>query len=195
MIYHPSYHELAYLHPNSFTPDRGVLYKYDLEEKGYIVVRFSALKAHHDSGAKGISHELWSKIEKSFGDYKTVKSVENEETHQIDPWDIHHIMAFSKMIISDSQTMTIEGAVLGIPAIRVNTFVGQSKVIQELEEKYKLAFGILPTEEDLVLRTVRELLYSPDTDTTWAQRRELLLLDKTDLTKWMVNFFRKDLHH
>ena len=128
-------------------------------------------------------------------DYKIAKSIENERTHQIDRWDMHHIMAFSKMIISDSQTMTIEGAVLGIPAIRVNTFVGQSKVIQELEEKYKLAFGILPTEEELVLRTVRELLYSPDTDTTWAQRRELLLLDKTDLTKWMVNFFRKDLHH
>ena len=35
-VFYPSYHELAYLHPNNFTPDSRILGKYNLEEKKYV---------------------------------------------------------------------------------------------------------------------------------------------------------------
>ena len=43
----------------------------------------------------------------------------------IDPIDIHHIMAYANFHIGDSQTMAAESGVLGIPFIRVNDFVGK----------------------------------------------------------------------
>ena len=43
----------------------------------------------------------------------------------IDPKDIHHILFFADIFISDSQTMTAEAAVLGTPSIRYNDFVGR----------------------------------------------------------------------
>lgn len=188
-VLHNSYHELAYLHPDNFTPDVKILGSYGLEKYKYIVVRFSALKAFHDTKAKGISGKLWYEIEKVLRGYEVIKSVEGERTHRIEPWDMHHIMAFAKMIISDSQTMTIEGAVLGIPSIRINTFVGKSSVIDELERKYKLAIGILPDKEDDILRTIQSILDNPETDKIWAERRAQLLREKVDFNQWLIDFF------
>lgn len=188
-ITYPGYHELAYLHPGNFVPRKEILRKYNLEEKRYIVVRFSALKAHHDIGAKGISNSLWKKIEKLLNEYEVLKSMENSKAHQIKPCDMHHVLAYAKMVISDSQTMTIEGSVLGIPSIRINTFVGKSSVIDELERQYKLAIGILPDKEDDILRTIQSVLGGPETDKTWAERRAQLLREKVDFNQWMTAFF------
>ncbi|MDA3781329.1 MAG: DUF354 domain-containing protein, partial [Bacteroidales bacterium] len=112
-ILHNSYHELAYLHPNNFTPDVNVLNKYDLEPNMYIIIRHSALDAHHDKGAKGLQGILWNNIEGIIKDHPQVITKENSKSHQIDPWDMHHVLAFAKLVISDSQTMTAEAAVLG----------------------------------------------------------------------------------
>ncbi|OGV51410.1 MAG: hypothetical protein A2017_14885 [Lentisphaerae bacterium GWF2_44_16] len=190
-VYHNSYHELAYLHPGNFIPDRNVIEKYGLREKKYVVARFSALKAFHDKNARGISPELWSKIEGLIAGYQIVKSMELAKSHQIAPWDMHHVLAFAKMIISDSQTMTIEGAVLGIPSVRVNTFIGKSTLIEELEQKYKLAIGILPDHEKLILKTIEDIVINPDTEKTWEERRALLLADKVDLNRWMIEYYAK----
>ena len=190
-IYHNSYHELAYLHPDNFVPDRKIIEKYGLREKEYVVSRFSALKAFHDKNARGISPELWSKIEELIAGYQVVKSMELAKSHQIAPWDMHHVLAFAKMIISDSQTMTIEGAVLGIPSVRINTFIGKSTLIEELEQKYKLAIGILPDHEELILKMIEDIVRSPDTEKIWAARRAVLLADKIDLNRWMIEYYVK----
>ena len=188
-VFYPSYHELAYLHPNNFTPDENVLKKYKLYKKKYVIARFSALNAYHDMKAKGISNGLWKRLEILFNNYEIVMSIENEKSHMIDPWDMHHLLAFSKMIISDSQTMTIEGSVLGISSIRINTFIGKLTVIDELEKKYKLAVGFFPHEEDKILNVVNAILVNPQTDKIWAERRSKLLADKIDFNNWMIEFF------
>jgi len=189
-ITHPSYHELAYLHPKNFSPDREILKKYGLEEKRYVIARFSALRAHHDIGARGISKDLWEKIERLLDGYEVVKSIEKEGgAHKIEPWDMHHILALAKMIISDSQTMTVEGSVLGIPSVRINTFVGRSTVINELENEYKLAIGILPDSEEEILNTIERILGDEATEQIWSERRGCLLKDKVDLSQWMIEFF------
>jgi len=192
-LFVPSYHELAYLHPNNFKPNKEVLKKYRLEEKKYIIIRFSALKAHHDTKAKGISNSLWTNLNVLISKYKykVIKSIENSNYCEIEPWDMHHILAFAKIIISDSQTMTIEGAVLGIPSIRINTFIGKSTVIEELEKKYKLAIGFLPNQEEDVLLTIKAILSDQKIDSLWKERLEKLLREKDDLNKWMIEYFNK----
>jgi predicted glycosyltransferase len=188
-VYHPSYHELAYLHPGNFSPDKNILVKYGLREKEYVVVRFCALRAHHDRQAQGISGALRQKIIKMMGCYTIVESVENGKTHRIEPWDMHHVLAYAKMIIADSQTMTIEGAVLGVPSVRINTFIGKSTVISELEDTYQLAIGILPSEDDKVIEKIEELLNDGSVAAKWKTRRARLLSEKVDLNQWMIDFF------
>jgi predicted glycosyltransferase len=194
-VYHNSYHELAYLHPKNFSPNPDTLKKYNLIEKKYIIIRLSALKAHHDVGAKGISTELYLKIKEILKDYTIIESKENSKTHQIEPWDMHHVLAYAKMIISDSQTMTIEAAVLGVPAVRINTFIGKSTVIEELEQgKYKLAYGFYPHQEKESLETIKYLAENSEVDKIWQERRQVMLADKCDLNQWMIDYFEKEIN-
>ena len=61
-IKYESYHELAYLHPDHFTPSKKFLEKYYIPDEPYFIMRFAKLKAHHDTGIRGISDELALKI-------------------------------------------------------------------------------------------------------------------------------------
>jgi predicted glycosyltransferase len=55
-IYHQGFHELAYLHPKRFKADINILKQIGVKkEEPYFVLRFVALKGHHDVGHKGIS--------------------------------------------------------------------------------------------------------------------------------------------
>ena len=193
-VLYPSYHELAYLHPNNFSPERGVLEKYSLKEKEYILVRFSALEAHHDVGEDGISNPLWKKIQDICSGYKIVQSFENQLLHEIDSWDIHHLLAFAKMIISDSQTMAVEGAVLGVPTIRINTFVNRCSVLDELETKYQLTNGYHPNEEELAIKTISDVLNNGDVEEIWHHRRKKMLAEKVDYNEWLIDFFETEIN-
>jgi predicted glycosyltransferase len=194
-VSHPSYHELAYLHPNNFYPDESLLKKYDLNKKNFVILRINSLKAYHDVGAKGISNVLYLKIKELLKNYTIIESRENSKTHQIEPWDMHHILAQAKMIISDSQTMTIEAAVLGVPAVRINSFIGKSTVIDELEQnKYKLAYGYYPNQEEEALKTIEYLAINSEVDNLWQKRRQIMLADKCDLNQWMIDYFEKEIN-
>jgi predicted glycosyltransferase len=62
-IKYASYHELAYLHPNHFTPDPKIVEAYGIDtSKPYFVMRFASLNAHHDSGIKGINTEIAQRL-------------------------------------------------------------------------------------------------------------------------------------
>lgn len=195
-VLHNSYHELAYLHPNNFTPDKEILKKYNLENKKYVILRLNSLTAHHDVGAKGISNEMYLKIKEELKDYTIIESRENSKTHQIEPWDMHHVLSFAKMIICDSQTMAAEAMVLGIPSIRINTFVGRISYLEELENKYKLGYGILPlTEnENKILDTIKYLANDVDIESLWHEKKEKMLSEKCDLNQWMIDYFEKEIN-
>jgi predicted glycosyltransferase len=188
-VFHNSYHELAYLHPNNFSPDNQILKKYDLKERQYIIFRFSALNAHHDINAKGITKNLYTEIKEIASDYEIIESVENSKNHKIDPWDLHHVMAFAKMIISDSQTMTAEAAVLGVPSLRINTFVGRISYLEELEHKYGLTFGFLPNKRNELLKKLEFLINYNQDEENWKNKKNAMLLEKCDLNMWMINYF------
>ena len=188
-----SYNELAYLHPNYFSPDESILEKYNLNKCEYIVMRFSALDAHHDKGVCGIRGQIKEKIFEMTKGYKVVASIENSEHYEIDSWDMHHILAFAKLVISDSQTMTAEAAVLGTPAIRYNSFVGKISYLEELEHRYGLTYGFKPGQEEKMYFKIDELLNEHDLDMIWKNRQEKMLAEKIDLSKWLLKYFEKSL--
>jgi predicted glycosyltransferase len=196
-ITYPGYHELAYLHPNNFTPDPAILDDLGVKpHERFFIIRLVAWKAHHDKGHIGINELTQAKIIRLLSQYgKVFITAEGELSDElcqyqlpIPPDRIHHALSYASMLVCDSQTMTIEAAVLGTPAIRYNTFVGLCSVIEELENKYGLTYGFLPKDEDKMLEKINLLINDPDLRKSWDEKRQRMLHDKIDLAQWMYEF-------
>lgn len=193
-IAYNSYHELAYLHPNNFTPDSSIVKQYFSPKDNYFIIRFAQLNAHHDEGIKGINIELATKIIeklKPFGKIYITSERELERDFEplrikIKPSDMHHVMAFSQIYIGDSQTMAAEAGVLGIPFIRFNDFVGRIEYLNELENKYQLGYGIRTANPTLLLEKIDELVKMENRNQIFQQRRKLMLTEKIDYAKFLT---------
>jgi len=191
-IFYKSYHELAYLHPDHFQPDVGILKKYNLEPRGYVIFRLNIHKAHHDVGARGLTPELLNRIRELLQPTVMITTRENETSHHIEPWDMHHVMAYAKMVIADSQTMTAEAAVLGVPAVRYNSFVGRIGYLDELEHRYGLTYGFRPGQEEALLAKIKHLLSNDQRRQEWQQKKERMLADKIDFNRWLIDWFERE---
>ncbi len=199
-IYYPGYHELAYLHPKRFVPDPSILKEADVNEgEIYFVLRFNTFKAHHDSGAIGISKEqklIIINTLKGFGRIfiTTEGEIEPElEQYKLktDPGKIHSLLYYAHLFIGDSQTMTTEAALLGIPALKCNSFAGRLSVPNELEGKYKLCYSFLPENFDKMVERLKEMLNASDLKEEWVKRKNRMLVDKIDVTSFLVWFIER----
>ncbi len=197
MIGYAGYHELAYLHPNRFTPDISVLNEIGvLPDEKYFILRFNAFKAHHDAGVQGLSIENKRRIIellKPFGRVfiTTERNIDDEfKPYQlkVSPEKAHSLMYYATMLIGDSQTMTSEAAIMGTPAIRCNTFVRRISYLEEEEFTYNLTYGFLPNDSDAMFSKINELLVFPDLKQEWQVRRAKMLTEKIDVTAFFVWF-------
>ena len=195
-IKYNSYHELAYLHPSNFTPDKSVVEKYFSTEKPYCIIRFAKLNAHHDSGIKGITTGIARRIIDILSPYMSIYITSERELEpqferyriKIDPIDMHHIMAYASLYIGDSQTMAAEAGVLGVPFVRFNDFVGRIGYLIDLEDNYHLGYGIKTNEVDRLYKTVEELVKIPNIKQVYYKRKQLMLSEKIDFTAFMTWF-------
>ena len=195
-VFYNSYHELAYLHPDNFKPDKNIVKKYISIDKPYFILRFAKLGAHHDAGIKGISDELAIKILKILEKYGNVYITSERvlphilEKYRISvkPSDMHNLMSFASLYIGDSQTMAAEAGVLGVPFIRFNDFVGKISYLDELEKKYKLGFGIKTHEIKKLFDKLNEILTMKDRDEIFSERRKKMLSEKIDYAKFLFWF-------
>lgn len=196
-VKYQGYQELAYLHPNQFTPNPAILEELGVDgDEPYSILRFVSLKAAHDVGQSGLSlatkRELIRLLSKWGPVFITGEGGLPAEFApyeiRIPPHKIHHALAFASIFVGDSQSMTIEAALLGTPSVRCNTFVGRCPVIEELEHRYGLTCGFLPRDAQEMLERVESLISNPFTIQEWRERRERMLRDQIDLTVWMVDF-------
>jgi predicted glycosyltransferase len=196
-VYYPGYHELAYLHPNRFTPDVNVLKEIGLTTNDrFFILRFNAFKAHHDIGVKGLSHEQKKQLISILSEHgKVFITGERELDPEFEPYKlrmdsdkIHSLIAYATMLIGDSQTMTSEAAVLGTPSVRCNSFVGKISYLEEEEQKFGLTYGFKPDQFEELLSKVEELLKNPDLKREWQGRRDIMLKEKIDVTSFWVWF-------
>ncbi len=195
-IKYDGYHELAYLHPNNFTPDKSIVEQYIPADRPYFLLRFTKLKAHHDQGVRGISPETAQRLIEILRPHGRVFiSSERLLEPQFEPYrihirpiDMHHVLAFSDLFIGDGQTMAAEAGVLGVPFIRFNDFVGRLGYLRELEDVYQLGYGIRPNEEDKLFDTVESLLSMTDRKNVFQRRRTAMLNDKIDVAAFLTWF-------
>lgn len=188
-------HELAYLHPERFTPNPEILEKIGLKSSEiFFVLRFVALKGHHDGGHFGISFEnkrrlikfLASKGKVFITSEKPIEAEFEEYRLPVPPEDIHSLLYYATMFLGDSQTMTSEAAILGTPALKCNTFAGKLSVPNELEEKYGLCYSYQPEEFNEFLDKAKELINTKELKDIWRNRKEKFINDKIDVTSFMV---------
>jgi len=195
-IHYPGYHELAYLHPDHFTPDRTIVSQYIDPDRNYFIIRFAKLTAHHDRGIRGITTDIAQNLIDILKDLgKIYITSERELEPQFEPYRIsikpehmHDVMALAALYIGDSQTMAAEAGVLGVPFVRFNDFVGRIGYLNELELKYKLGFGFTPDQVDEMLSKVRELASGKNIKTEWTEKRTLMLSEKINVAQFLTSF-------
>lgn len=199
-INYPGYHELAYLHPDHFTPNKKVVKKYFTISKSYAILRFAQLTAHHDAGISGINRAIAARLVEILRPHVEIyitseRPLEQEfEAYrlQIDPLDMHHVLAYAKVYIGDSQTMAAEAGVLGTPFVRFNDFVGRIGYLKELEEKYELGYGIRTDKKEELYNKVQELVNTVDLNGIFQQRRFKMLSEKINVAEffsWFIENF------
>ncbi len=188
--YH-GYHELSYLHPNHFTPDRKTAVDNGLSEEGRtFFLRLVSWQANHDVGENGWSEALLEKLInklKPLG--KILISSEaplspamNQYRYQGSINQVHHVMAFSTLFIGESATMASECAVLGVPAIyAAETGRGYTT---EQEQKFGLVKNLHTIEWNLLEATIDELLAQPASH--WQQAHQQLLAETIDVAQFVT---------
>jgi uncharacterized protein len=184
------YHELAYLHPNWFTPDPSVLRRLGLEvDEPFFIIRFVAWRAAHDIGQKGFTdddkHQIIALLQKHgkviLSDENTISTNLVGEKISIKPQDIHSLLYYAAMYIGEGGTMATEAALLGTPSVFVSTLSGGNW--EELEHKYRLMFSL---HGEQVKEQVRALLRTKNIKNQWQNKRADLLKEKIDVTKFIM---------
>jgi len=195
-VRYPGYHELAYLHPNRFTPDPDVVRKYGLSpDEPFFLVRFVSWEASHDLGESGFSlegkKEVINRLRKKG---RVLISSEGPLPQEFESYrfhlpveDIHHALALARLIVGESATMSSEAAVLGTHAIFVSkTARGYT---DDQERRYGLVHNFKNTQEKKALILLDEFLGRPDLKADSRMRQEQLLAEHIDVTSWMIDFF------
>ena len=121
-------------------------------ERPYAILRFVGWAANHDIHNNGFSLDEKITLAESVGRYMTVyisseKALPSELARYkltTPAAQIHNVLANADLYVGDSQTMAAEAALLGTPAIRSNSFVGEGDMsnFKMLENKYGLLLNI-----------------------------------------------------
>jgi hypothetical protein len=189
--------ELAYLHPNFFTPGPSVLkiLKIKKNEK-FCIVRFVSHTSLHDFGYRGLSMEAKREAVKQLSKRARVFiSSETQLPPDLKPYEIklppekmHDAIHFADLLYGESSTMASESAVLGIPAI----FLYFKKIgyINEEEKKYGLIFNYSNSKKDQEKSISKgiELLSAPGIKKQWQGMRKKMLSDTINVTAFMEWF-------
>ncbi len=191
------YKELAYLHPDLFRPDPTIIDKLGVKSgEKYVIIRLNNFDAVHDIGQHGFSISDQLRLVSELGKYARVfvspeGRIIEELKSSILPIPralIHHALYYAELLVSDTQTMTTEAAVLGTPAVRSNSWVGPRDMSNfvELENTYGLIYSFQKAES--AIQKALQLIEQPDLKTQWARKRDRLLADKCDVAQFMVEF-------
>jgi uncharacterized protein len=139
-IRYNSYHELAYLHPEFYSPDPAILEWLGVEEgEPYAIIRFISWEATHDVGHKGMSTEdkinLVRKLSKKMKVFITSERAVNEEMQpyclKIPPDKFHHALHYASLVVTEGTTTGTEAGILGTPCVYISTFVDPNLVEME----------------------------------------------------------------
>lgn len=198
-VRYAGYHELSYLQPHRFAPDRtrAVAAGLDVSRPTYLL-RLVAWTANHDFGDSGLAptavRQIVSRLSAAGN---VVISSENPLPGDLEPLrfrgqvsDMHHLMAFCAGYFGESATMASECAVLGVPAVyAANSPRGYT---DEQESRY----GLVRNVRDLSpaeLGQALDWLLAQDRGAV-GRKRDALLADTVDVAGFVADTVRSAIH-
>ena len=189
------YFELAYLHPDRFSPDPSVRGDLGLgQNQPYALLRFVSWNAFHDRGRHGIAL-AWKRklVEAISAKARVFISSEGElpgdlaaMRFPLPPERIHDAMAGAALVAGDSTTMAAEAAVLGVPSLHMSDI--RTGYLEELQNRYRLLESFAPDENGLarLLKRSSDLVLDAEARSQWQKRRERMLADKIDVAGYVT---------
>ncbi|OYT25735.1 MAG: hypothetical protein B6U97_04975 [Candidatus Altiarchaeales archaeon ex4484_96] len=198
------FHEIAYLHPDYFKPDLMVLDELGLTKNDdFIILRFISWAASHDVGLQGIQKGSELDFIKKLEDYGRVFITSERrlssalESYRINiPVDkMHSLMHYARLYLGEGGTMAVESALLGTPAIHVESNSrgeatgNYSGNFLELRDKYDMLY-FYPNQKQALDKAI-ELLEDKNIKNRWGAKKDKLFREKIDVTAWMTDFIER----
>ncbi len=186
------YHELAYLHPDFFTPDENVYQLLGLTKgQPFALLRFVSWSATHDIGQGGLTMdaklELIRVLEEKMKVFISAEGHLPEELKKyqirIPPEKMHDVLSQATLFVGEGATMASESGVLGTPAIYVNSL---ERCYNEDQEKYGTVYNFRDSLG--VIEKVKDLISDPELKKKTLKGREKMLKEKINVTRFLVWF-------
>lgn len=186
------HHEIAYLYPKRFTANNEIYELLGIPiSHQYAIIRFVGWNASHDAGQSGLSlyakreiiNYLKNKLTVFITSEENLDSEFSEFQINIPPEKIHDAIAFATLFIGEGATMAMEASILGTPSFYINT-------LQYSNCMDMVNYGLLYSfnNSNGVEKKIYEVLSIPNLKEEWQKRREKMLVDKIDVTAFLIWF-------
>jgi predicted glycosyltransferase len=188
------FHDLAYLHPDNFTPDKSVLKELSVSEgQKFVIMRFVRWQASHDIGHRGLSDEMKIKAVEEISKYAKIfissevplNDFFEKYRIKISPERMHHVLYYSWMYFGESGTMASESAVLGTPAVNVATSAVLIGVFKEME---KAGLMFVQPDEHRALEKGLELIRNDKVKLQTQELAKKMICNKINVADFVVWF-------
>ena len=197
-VTYPSYHELAYLHPNQFTPDADTVRALGIDPASdFFIVRFVSWQASHDVGEAGLSADFKRNVVTKLSKHgRVLITSEGALPPDLESYRfalpaerMHDVMAFARILVGESATMASEAAVLGVPALYIGD-TGRGYTDDE-EASFELVYNFKTSEGDQAQARLDALLAMEDSRAVFQKRRATMLTTRIDTSDWMITYIDK----
>jgi predicted glycosyltransferase len=192
-IRYRGFQQIAYLHPRYFHPDESVLDELGISKnEKYLVLRTNAFDATtHDFGLSQLSEaDLLHLIKELSKRIRVFVSTEGRASRNIAPYlirlkpeQIHHVLYFAELTMTQTITMATESCLLGTPSV-----VTHPKFLDLSDFRYLAKNGLLwrASNVESALRLVLRLFEGGYSKSQFASKALKIRENCTDLTKLMV---------
>lgn len=186
------YHEMSYLAPRYFQPDRCIAMDNGLAENGdTFLIRLVAWGATHDFGLKGWSAETLRGVVKALT--KRGRVLISSETplpnefaefsYSGAPSAIHHVMGHCRLVLGESATMASEAVAMGVPAIYAAP--SPRGYVSDQQNRYGMAAFIAEPSAQSITSQIEHFLGVARTE---LEKQHLRLLnDSVDLPEFVTD--------
>ncbi len=184
-------HELAYLHPDRFTPDPALIAELGIDpDRPYAVIRLVGWGAHHDVGHHGFDRAGLVRFVEELADHlQPCVTVEGELPADLERYrlaipyrHIHHVLGLASLYVGEGATMASEAAVMGTPSVYVNTLGAGT-----IEMFVNAGLMTRSTDADQVRQTCLAIAIAPGDARRKARgARDAWLAEQTDVSQFIV---------
>lgn len=197
-VEYPGYHELAYLHPDRFDPDPAVLDEAGVDpDERCVVLRLGAWEAAHDVGQGGLddAEDAVRRLEATGARVLVTSEAPLDgplarRRVEVAPHRIHDLLRYADLFLGEGATTAVESAVLGTPAVYVNTL--RMGYTDEIEARYGLVYNCQGAYRHHNALETAVAILGGEEGGDWNARRERLLADKRDTTEVVLAALRGD---